>query len=150
MPHEIGMDSFDIHSIANSVSTFGYAKWWIDPAAIAGFYPFSYASLVPFVLSGISQCTGINMERTIWLFSAFIGLFSAFTAYLMAGAIRDDDIFKYLVAFAYSTSAGILYFTTWTVSTRGMFEIAQPEAVVISALLIHIIAIGATPFTFKE
>lgn len=37
-----------------------------------------------------------------------------------------------------------------SVSTRGIFEIAQPEAVVISALLLHIIAAGATPFTFIE
>ena len=126
VPHEIGRDSFDIHSIANSVSTFGYAKWWIHPLSIGGFYPYSYASAAPFLLSGISQCTGINMEWTIWLFSVFIGLFSAFTAYLLAGAIRDDDIFKYLVAFAYSTSTGILYFTTWTVSTRGLFIVLFP------------------------
>lgn len=125
-PHELGKDSFEIHSIANSVSTFGYAKWWIHPASIGGFYPYSYASAIPFILSSISQCTGMNMEGTIWLFCVLIGIFSAFTAYLMAGAIRDDDFFKYLVAFAYSTSTGILYFSTWTVSTRGFFIVLFP------------------------
>ena len=125
-PHEIGWDSFSIHSLANSVSTFGLAKWWVHPLSIFGLYPYSYASAVPFLLSGISQCTDIGMEWVIWLFGVFIGIFSAFTAYLMAGAIRDDDIFKYLVAFSYSTSAGILYFSTWTVSTRGAFIVLVP------------------------
>ena len=125
-PHEIGWDSFEIHCMANSVSEFGLAKWWIHPASIFGFYPYSYASTVPFILSGISQCAGVDMEWVIWLFCVLIGIFSAFTAYLMAGAIKDDDIFKYLVAFAYSTSTGILYFTTWTVSTRGLFIVLLP------------------------
>jgi hypothetical protein len=35
-------------------------------------------------------------------------------------------------------------------STTGMLEIAQPDAVVISALLVHTIAVGATPFILNE
>ena len=125
-PHEIGWDSFTIHALGNSISQFGYAKWWLHPASIGGFYPYSYASVVPFLLSGISQCTGIDMEWTIWLFCVLVGIFSAFTAYLMAGAIKDDDLFKFLVAFGFSVSEGVLYFTTWTVSTRGFFIVLLP------------------------
>lgn len=126
-PHEIGWDSFAIHSLANSISIFGDAKWWIHPLSIIGLYPYSYASAVPFMLSGISQLTSMNMEWTVWFFSSvFLGLLSIFTAYLIAGEILDNDIFKYLVAFGYSTSQGILYFTTWTVSTRGAFIVLLP------------------------
>ena len=125
-PHEIGWDSFAINVLANSISEFGYAKWWIHPASIGGFYPYSYASAVPFLISGISQCTGIGMQWIIWLFCVLIGIFSASTAYLMAGAIKDDDVFKYVVALVYSTSTGLLYFTTWTVSTRGLFIVLLP------------------------
>jgi len=125
-PHEIGWDSFTIHILANSVSAFGEARWWANPLSIGGFYPLSYASAVPFILSGISQLTGIDMEWTIWLFCVIIGLFSAFTAYLLAGAIWNNDIFKFLVALGYSTSQGILSFTTWTVTTRGFFIVIAP------------------------
>lgn len=124
--HEIGWDSFNIHVLANSVSEFGYAKWWMHPTSVFGLYPYSYASAVPFILSGISQCTKINMEWTIWLFCLIIGIFSAFNAHLMAGAIMDNDLFKYLVAFTYSTSAGVLWATTWTVTTRGLFIVILP------------------------
>ncbi|MFZ2498679.1 hypothetical protein [Methanosarcina sp.] len=124
--HEIGWDSFVIHILANSVSTFGYAKWWIQPASIGGFYPYSYASAVPFLLSGISQGVQVPMEWTIWLYSILMGLLSIFTAYIMAGAIEDNDIFKIIVGLSYSISTGVLYFTTWTVSTRGTFIVFLP------------------------
>jgi hypothetical protein len=124
--HEIGWDTFSIHALANSISAFGEARWWVHPASIGGFYPYSTASAVPFLLSGISQCTGIDMEWTIWLFCVIIGVFSAFTAYLMAGAIWNNDLFKFFVAFGFSISEGVLYFTTWTVSARGLFVVLLP------------------------
>jgi len=126
VPHEIGNDGFTIHILANSVSAFGHAKWWAHPASIFGFYPYSYASAVPFLLSGISQCSGVNMETTIWIFCVIIGVFSAFTAYLLAKEIWNNDAFKFIVAFTYSLSPGILTFSTWDVSTRGLFIILLP------------------------
>jgi len=125
VPHEIGVDSFTIHILANSVSTFGEAKWWIHPLSIGGFYPCSYASAVPFILSGISQCTDVDMERVIWIFCLIIGLLSAATAYTMVGQIKNDDFFKFLVAFGYSLSPALLVFT-WDASTRGLFIVLLP------------------------
>ncbi|CAD6492200.1 MAG: hypothetical protein EMLJLAPB_00237 [Candidatus Argoarchaeum ethanivorans] len=125
-PHEIGWDTFAIHILTNSISEFGWAMWWVNPLSIGGFYPYSYASVVPFLVSGISQCTGIGMERTVWLFCAFIGVSSAFFAYIMAGAIKNNDIFKFLVAFGYSVAPGILNFSTWQLSARGCFMVLLP------------------------
>lgn len=126
IPHEMGNDGVTIHILANSISAFGYANYWAHPSSIFGFYPYSYASAVPFALSGISQCTGAEMEVVIWMFCVIIGLFSAFTAYLVAGAIWDNDVFKFLVAFTYSLSPGILAFSTWDVTTRGLFIVLLP------------------------
>ena len=126
VPHEIGNDSFGIHILANSISSLGYAKWWVTSLSVFGMYPYSYASSVPFILSGISQCTGVDMELVIWIYCVIIGIFSAFTAYLLAGAIWDDDVFKLLVAFAYSISSGILIFSTWDATTRGLFMVVLP------------------------
>jgi len=89
-------------------------------------YPYSYASAVPFILSGISQLSGLDMEITVLLFDVFVGLLSIFTAYLLAGMIRDDDFFKFLVAFGCSTAQGMLVFTTWDISTRGLFIVMLP------------------------
>ena len=126
-PHEIGRDSFAVHIMANSISEFGYAKWWIHPTSITGSYPYSTSpSAVPFVLSGISQCAGVNTESVILLYSIFLGIFSIFAAYLMAGVIWDNDIFKFLVALVFSTSQGMVTFSTWTAHARTLFVISLP------------------------
>ena len=125
-PHEIGWDTFVVHILANSVSEFGSANWWVHPLSIGGFYPNSYASSVPFLVSGISQCTCIDMEWAVWLFCTLTGFFAIFFAYIMAGAIRDDDLFKFLVAFGYSLAPGLLYFSTWQLSARGLFIVLLP------------------------
>ena len=125
-PHEIGNDSFAVHAMANAISTFGYAKWWIHPASIIGSYPYSSPSAVPFLLSGISQCLNMDTESVILLYSMVLGLFSIFAAYLMAGAIWDNDIFKFLVAFVFSTCPGIVDYSTWTANARTLFIISLP------------------------
>jgi len=127
VPHELGVDSFAMHLCANSISEFGYAKWWIHPASILGSYPYSTSpSAVPFALSGLSQLTGIDVESAILVYSIFLGLFSIFVAFLMAGVIYDDDRFKFFVAFIFSTSQGIVTFSTWTGHARTLFVISLP------------------------
>ena len=121
VPHLIGDDSFVIHALANSISLFGYAKWWIHPLSIFGDYPYSYASAFPFFISGISQCIGIEAEQVIWLFCVFLAIFTIFIAYIMAGVIINDDPFKFLVAFGFSLAPTILAYTSWTTSSRGFF-----------------------------
>ena len=126
-PHEIGADSFAVHVMANSLSTFGSAGWWIHPASIIGSYPYSTSpSAVPFLLSGISQCSSMDTESVILLYSMVLGLFSIFAAYLMAGAIWNNDIFKFLVAFVFSTCQGIVTYSTWTANARTLFVISLP------------------------
>ena len=126
-PHEIGADSFAVHLMANSISEFGYAKWWIHPASIIGSYLYSTSpSAVPFFLSGISQCTGMDVESVILLYSMVLGLFSIFAAYLMAGAIWNNNIFKFVTAFVFSTLQGIVTFSTWTANARTLFIIMFP------------------------
>lgn len=125
-PHEIGWDTFAMHSLVNSISEFGQANWWVNLLSIGGFYPCSYASSVPFIVSGISQCTGIDVEWAIWLFCTITGIFTIFFAYIMAGAIMDDDIFKFFVAFGFSTAPGLLGLTTWGLSTRALLIVLLP------------------------
>jgi len=126
VPHEIGHDSVDIHILANSISSFGSAMWWSNPLSVIGMFPLSYASAVPFILSGIFQCSNIDMELVLLIFCIIICLFGTFGAYLLAGIILENDIFKFLVALIFSTSQGVLTLTTWTVSTRGFFVMLLP------------------------
>jgi len=125
-PHEIGIDSFHIHTRANFISTTGCADWILNPLSFFGLYPLSYPSGEIFFLSGLSQCTHVEMEWTIWIAATFFGVLGMFTAYLMAKEIRNDFLFAFSVAFIYSTSRMFIGFTTWTVSTRGLFMAILP------------------------
>ncbi|AKB17613.1 hypothetical protein [Methanosarcina sp. WWM596] len=129
IPHEKGSDSFFIHSLSNSVTSFGCANWWLNWLSVFGLYPYSYASAIPFSLSGVSQLTGLTgleMEKTILIFSIIMGLFSIFTAYILAGTLYNDFLYKYLTALFFSISQGIMIFSTWEISTRGPFIIFLP------------------------
>lgn len=126
IPHEKGYDSFTIHLLANTISTFSSAKWWLNWLCIFGLYPDSYASAVPFSLSGISQVTGIEMEKTILLFCILTGLLGICSAYVFAGRIYNNFLFKYIMSFFFSLSPGLMLFTTWEVSTRGQFIVFLP------------------------
>jgi hypothetical protein len=146
VPHEIGADSFEMHIMANSISEFGYAKWILHPLSFFGLYPASYTSSMQFFLSGISQSTGIGMESTIFIYSVFIGLLSMFTAYLMAGEIIDDDLFRLLEAFGFSTAPAVLGYSTWTIPTRGLLVVLVP--LLIYLLLKCRTSIKYVPLTF--
>lgn len=124
--NEIGVDSFLIHIMTNSISEFGYAQWISNVLSIFGLSPYSYTSSVPFLLSGIYQVTNINMEDVIFIYCLFLGIFSIFTAYVMASIINKDDLFKILVAFSFSLSPAVLAYTTMTIPTRGLLIIASP------------------------
>jgi len=126
IPHEKGYDSFFIHSLANSVSNSGIAGWWINWMSVFGLYPYSYASAVPFTLSGMSQLTGIRMEIIILIFCIILGIFSIFTSYSLATVLYDSFIHRFIFATIYSLSAGTLNLTTWEITTRAQIIVFLP------------------------
>jgi len=125
-PHELGIDSFANHAKANFISSTGYADWILSPLSFFGLYPLSYPSGEIFFLSELSQCTGIEMEWTIWLAATFFGVLCVFTVYLMAKEILADFLFAFSVACIYTTSRIFIGFTTWTVTTRALFIVLLP------------------------
>lgn len=124
--HETFNDSFEMHILSNSVTEFGEARWWVHPLCVIGMYPSSYTSATSFILSGISQCSSVDVETVIFIYGIIFGIFSIFASYMLAGMLYNDDFFKFLVAFGFSTSQGILTYTTWTASSRSPFIILLP------------------------
>ena len=123
---EVGLDSFFVHAMINSLNEFGYGKWVLHPLSFFGLTPYSYTSSVQFLISGICQSTGLEVEQIILAVTFIFGTFSIFPIYLLAGHIIKDDIFKFFVAFGYSTCQAILTYTTLTIPTRGLFIVLAP------------------------
>ena len=121
-----GGDSLEIHSQINSISEFGYAKWITSSLSFFGLTPLSYTSAIHFLIAGIHQITGIEDRWVIYIYGLVLGITSIFCIYLFAGEIVNDDLFKFLVSFGFSTSGALLDFTTWTFSTRGLVVVLGP------------------------
>ena len=125
-PHEIGWDSFFIHKLINTLNHQGYPSWWIHPFSTFGLTPFSYASAGPVVLSGFSQVSGLSIENSILLFGIICGLLGIFGSYLVAKQIFNNDLYIFLVVFGFSTCEIFLTYTSWTMTTRGLFIAILP------------------------
>jgi len=124
--HEVFTDSYEMHVMANSLSSFGEAGWWVTKLSIIGMYPNSYASGLPFFISAISLSSGLDIERVIYVYGFIFGVFCIFTSYILAKCFYDDNLFTLFVAFGFSISAGILTYTTLTAPARSLFLIILP------------------------
>ncbi len=135
-PHEAGDDSFYYQHLAKSISNEGFATWAGSPMGLFGNYDISkfegdtpensssgLASSGPFLLSGISLLTGIDMEIVILIVSIFVGILGAIFSYALAKEIIDDDLFAFTAGFSFSLSPIVLLNGIWTMSTRQLFII---------------------------
>lgn len=129
---EIGIDSFMMHMMINSLTEYGYAKWVLHPLSLAGLYPYSYASSVLFLISGIQQTTSLEMNDVIFIYTILLSFLSVFTMYLMTSSFINDDFFKFISVFIFSTSPSIVSYTTYTIGTR-------PVVVILAPLLFYLI-----------
>lgn len=123
-PHELGTDSFVIHSLAANVV--GNENILVHPLSPFGMYPNSYPYAVPILLSSFSQLIGIEMEHTILLTSILFGILGMLILYLLASEFDNRLDFIYIVAFVYSVSPIFVRFTLWTASTRNLFMVMLP------------------------
>lgn len=119
--HALGVDTFYVFSLAESISTFGYARWIIHPASFFGVYPYSYPSAYMFILSGLSQTSGISADYIILLIGIILGISGMLFMFLLAKEVWDNDLYAFLAAFAFSLSFNFLRFTFWEASTRSLF-----------------------------
>jgi hypothetical protein len=125
-PHEIGIDSYFIHNLASSINVHKQAIWTLNGLSYFGMFSMSYPSAVPFLISTISQLTSMNIEETALFFNIILGIVSALGAYMLAGLIYKNFIFRFCVSLLFSTSLGLLLFTTWTLSSRGLLLVLVP------------------------
>lgn len=119
--HEEGSDSFTIHNLSNVITNFGYAKWIIHPLSYFGLTPLSYPCAVPYIISGISQLTGLDMEHSILILSFTSAIIALSSAYLMAMELKRDHLFAMMVSFVYSLSPIFVELTLWQATTRSLF-----------------------------
>jgi len=125
-PHEVGNDSFAIHWYGKSIVEDGRPSWLLHPASFFGLYPYSYASLVPYLLAVTSVMTGVGIESVIYFLCLLFAIVGGFSIYLLAKEVTGSELASFLSAFIFSLSPIFIRFTYWTISTRGLFVALLP------------------------
>jgi hypothetical protein len=129
--HEIGVDSFVIHILGNSITQNHYAKWILHPLSYIGLYPLSYPSAYPYLAAGVSTSCGMDVERSILAISVVLGLIGVFSTYFLAREIKNDDLFCFVAALAFTFSPIFLKMTFWQASTRNLFMSLSPACILL-------------------
>lgn len=124
--HETGADSFFIHSLSTTITERHYMPWVLNPLGYFGWYPLSYPSAGPIVISGVSQTAGITGEGAILVLSGLYGILGVLAAFMMARAFRRDDVFALIVAAVFSLAPRFVVFTQWSASSRNLFMTLIP------------------------
>lgn len=124
--HEAGVDSFFIHTLATAITQNGSLPWVLNPLGYFGWYPLSYPSASPILISGFAQVTGVTEEGAILVLSMLFGPLGALVSFAMARAFRNDDVFALTVAVIFSLAPRFLNFTLWSASSRNLFMILIP------------------------
>ncbi|MEM4260310.1 MAG: hypothetical protein QXG00_03665 [Candidatus Woesearchaeota archaeon] len=118
---ETGTDSFLIHSIAASIYDTQYIAYSLHPLSMFGYYPYSYASAVPILLTEFSKISGIELNFVVIAFGILCSIIGIFSMMLLSRLLLDDDLFVIFSVFFYSYSLSYLYWTNYSVATRGFF-----------------------------
>src|SRR5439155_24170955 len=107
-PHEVGVDSFFAHTLSVAIVSDGYAKWISNPFSYFGWYPLSYPSADPFLLSSTSVLGNINVEESIFIVSILLGPIGILSSFLMAREFRESDLFALGTAALYGLAPRFL------------------------------------------
>jgi len=124
--HEVGIDSFNIHAYAETITRLNSIEWSASILSYFGLFPFSYASGVPILLSEASIMTGTSIEIIILVFSMITALIGTLAAFILSLEIKDSALLAFAVAIGYSVSPIFLEWTQWTVTTRSLFMALLP------------------------
>jgi len=112
-------DSYFIHGLADAIIDDGYAKWTVHSLSYFGFYPLSYASGVPFVLSELSTMTGLSVETCILLMDMSMAFLFCLTVFCLAREFVGRSELTLLAAFFAIVAPRFVDTTYWNGSARG-------------------------------
>ena len=125
-PHAIGVDSFVIKGLADSIAIEGHAAWMLHPLSYLGLYPLSYPSGGMYLIASFEVLTNDIGETSLLVISILLGVLGVLISFMMAKEFRDDDVFALIVAFLFSLSPKFIATTLWESPTRSAFMTFAP------------------------
>ena len=121
-----GYDSYFNHSMAQEISINGYASWFDNPLSYFGLYPYSYPSGNPFLISGYSLVSGIDIEHSILILDFILPIISLFGIICIAHEIFPNPFFIFICGTVFSIAPKIIEYSYWLTSGRTLLALLIP------------------------
>lgn len=112
-------DSYFIHLLSSSIVDDGYARWVFNPLSWFGYYPFSYPSGVPFLLSEASMVMGLSVETSILMTNMMFASLFCLTMFILARSFVKRPELVLLAVLIAVVGARFVDTTYWNASARG-------------------------------
>jgi hypothetical protein len=113
-------DSYFIHALSGSIVDHSYAKWTFNPLSYFGYYPISYPSGAPFLLSEASMLTGLSIESCILLTNMVLGILFCLAVFALARFFIRRPEFVLVAVLCTVMAARFVDTTYWNASARGL------------------------------
>jgi hypothetical protein len=139
--HQTDFDSYWIHGMAESINTYGYAKWVFHPASLFGYYPLSYPSGIMFFLAFVNEITGLGMDATIQITGIILGILGTLLVFIL-GRKTAGFFVGYLAAFIFTLSPQIIYYSSWVAAGRYLIIVFYLALVLILTHFLQRIGLG--------
>ena len=111
-------DSYFIHYLSESIVDAGYAEWTISPLSYVGYFPLSYPSGVPFLLSEMSMLTGLSVDASILLFGIIIGVLFSLGVFCLGREFIPGVEFAILATLLATLGPRFVDTSSWVGSAR--------------------------------
>lgn len=112
-------DSYFIHTLSRHIVDDQRALWTLHPLSYLGYYPLSYPSGVPFVLSETSLLTGLSIEASVLLLGVLLGILFTLVAFLLSREFVSQAEFILLATLFATLGPRFVDTTYWVGSARG-------------------------------
>lgn len=123
IPHELGTDNFVNHMTINFISEEGGPVWVPHFLMLFGFGDMFNTEIL---ISGISQLTGLDVERSIFYYSLIIGLIGIIGFYILIYLVTKDFSIAYISSLLFTISPEFIRETIWTITTRSLLMVLIP------------------------
>jgi hypothetical protein len=122
-------DSYFIHYLSQVMVSEERAPWTLNPLSYFGYYPFSYPSGVPFLISECSMLTGLSVEVCVLLLGVILAMMFVLVMFCIGREFLNRMEFVLLAVLLASLAPRFVDNTYWVGSARGPLAVLMSLAV---------------------
>ncbi len=124
--HPLGLDSFVLFGLSNTLTRTGHATWILNPLSYFGMYPFSYPSASMFLVSELTSLAMIPGEGTLLISSSMMAVLGILGAFILGLQLLRDARFALALGLLYGLAPQFVLDTVWEMPSRSGFMALLP------------------------